>query len=219
MLPLVVAGSGTKKVSIVISKSNYIIFWNRNVYFLRTGRSQNPENKSVQFFIYPRLCSMQYPSCENPSIQVTNGSNQSLNSGRCALLWLANHKTSKMTAFCRYLHYRHSSHNPEFHNVNCRLCGAIHSVDRACISVLSQVIHNVNKRKTVWTNLIFFVSYGDRILTTLGSHCFSRLLFRSLSECPANRNIIFRLYRFSFHNPIKSRLVRGCLYLPPPHNL
>ena len=42
------------------------------------------------------------------------------------------------------------------------------------------------------------MSYVDRILTILGSHCFSRLLLRSLSECPANRNIIFRLYRFSF---------------------
>ena len=39
-------------------------------------------------------------------------------------------------------------------------------------------------------------------------------LFRGLSECPANRNIIFRLYRFSFHKPIKSRLARGRLYLP-----
>ena len=39
-------------------------------------------------------------------------------------------------------------------------------------------------------------------------------LFRGLSECPASRNIIFRLYRFSFHKPIKSRLVRGRLYLP-----
>ena len=28
----------------------------------------------------------------------------------------------------------------EFHNVNCRFSGAIHNVDRACISVLSQVI-------------------------------------------------------------------------------
>ena len=37
----------------------------------------------------------------------------------------------------------------EFHNVNRRFCGAIHNVDRACISVLSQVIHNVNERKTV----------------------------------------------------------------------
>ena len=62
-----------------------IVFWNRNVCFLRTGRSQNPENKSVLFFIKPRLCGMQYPDCENPSIQVTSGSNQSLNSGRCAL--------------------------------------------------------------------------------------------------------------------------------------
>ena len=88
-----------------------IVFWNRNVCFLRTGRSQNPENNSVLFFICPRLCGMQYPGCENPSIQVTNGSNQSLNSGRCALLWLANHKTSRMTAFCRYLFCRHSSHN------------------------------------------------------------------------------------------------------------
>ena len=39
-------------------------------------------------------------------------------------------------------------------------------------------------------------------------------LFRGLSECPANRNIIFRLYRFSFHKPIRSRLARGRLYLP-----
>nr|DAW08764.1 MAG TPA: hypothetical protein [Caudoviricetes sp.] len=34
------------------------------------------------------------------------------------------------------------------------------------------------------------------------------------TKCPANRNIIFRLYRFSFYKPIKSRLVRGRLYLP-----
>ena len=56
------------------------------------------------------------------------------------------------------------SHNPEFHNVNCRSCGAIHNVDRACISVLSQVIHNVNERKTVQTNMISFVSHGDKTL-------------------------------------------------------
>ena len=60
--------------------------------------------------------------------------------------------------------FRHSSYNSEFHNVNCRLCGAIHSVDRACISVLSQVIHNVNERKTVQTNMISFVSHGVGIL-------------------------------------------------------
>ena len=65
------------------------------------------------------------------------------------------------------LSYRHSSHNREFHNVNCRFCGAIHSVDWACISVLSQVIHNVNERKTVQTNMISFVSHGAGILTIM----------------------------------------------------
>ena len=119
-----------------------------------------------------------------------------------------------MTAFSRHCLYRNSSHNREFHNVNCRFCGAIHSVNWACISVLSQVIHSVNERKTVWTNIIFFVSYVDRILTILGSHCFSRLLLRSLSECPANRNIIFRLYRFSFSLHIKFWLVRGAYICP-----
>ena len=59
--------------------------------------------------------------------------------------------------------------NREFHNVNCRFCGAVHSVNWTCISVLSQVIHNVNERKTVQTNMISFVSHGDRILTILGS--------------------------------------------------
>ena len=44
--------------------------------------------------------------------------------------------------------------------------------------------------------------------------CFIKFLLRSPAECPASRNIIFRLYRFSFHKPIKSRLVRGRLYLP-----
>ena len=33
--------------------------------------------------------------------------------------------------------------NREFHNVNGRFCGAIHNVDRTCISVLSQVIYTV----------------------------------------------------------------------------
>ena len=66
-----------------------------------------------------------------------------------------------------YLFYRHSSHNREFHNVNCRFCGAIHNVDRACISVLSQVIHSVNERKTVQTNMISFVSHGAGILKIL----------------------------------------------------
>ena len=75
-----------------------------------------------------------------------------------------NHKTLKMTAFCRHLLYRHSSHNREFYNVNYRFCGAIHDVDWANISVLSQVIHSVNERKTVQTNMISFVSHGDKTL-------------------------------------------------------
>ena len=102
----------------------------------------------------------------------------------------------------------------EFHNVNYRFCGAIHDVDWANISVLSQVIRNVNERKTVQTNMISFVSHGAGVLKILWSLCFTKFLLRSPAECPANRNIIFRLYRFSFHKPIKSRLVRGRLYLP-----
>ena len=126
-----------------------------------------------------------------------------------------NHKTLKMTAFSRHLLYRHSTHNREFHNVNCRFCGAIHSVNWACISVLSQVIHSVNKRKTVQTNMISFVSHGAGLLIkNFVKLCFTKFLIRSPAECLANRNIIFRLYRFSFHKPIKSRLVRGRLYLP-----
>ena len=42
-----------------------------------------------------------------------------------------NHKTLKMTAFSRFLLYRHSFHNREFHNVNCRFCGTVHSVNWA----------------------------------------------------------------------------------------
>ena len=103
--------------------------------------------------------------------------------------------------------------NPEFHNVNSKFCGAIHSVNWANISVLSQVIRNVNERKTVQTNIISFVSHGTGILK-ICEPLLHKFLLRSPAECPANRNIIFRLYRFSFHKPIKSRLVRGRLYLP-----
>ena len=69
-----------------------------------------------------------------------------------------------MTAFNRPLLYRNLSHNREFHNVNCTFCGAIHDVNWANISVLSQVIHGVNERKTVQTNMISFVSHGDKTL-------------------------------------------------------
>ena len=65
--------------------------------------------------------------------------------------------------------------NREFHNVNCRFCGAIHSVDWACISVLSQGNRKVNKRKTVQTNIIFFVSYEDGILKILESLLLSNI--------------------------------------------
>ena len=82
-------------------------------------------------------------------------------------LSLANRKALRMTEFSRHLLYRHSSHNREFHNVNCRFCGAIHDVDWANISVLSQVIHSVNERKTVQTNIISFVSHGAGILTIM----------------------------------------------------
>ena len=54
-----------------------------------------------------------------------------------------------------------------FIRVNCRFCGALHSVNWADISVLSQVIRNVNERKTVQTNMISFVSHGAGILTIM----------------------------------------------------
>ena len=126
-----------------------IVFWNRNVCFLRTGRSQNPENKSVLFFIEPRLCSMQYPSCENPLIHIASGRTQRWNSGKCALY----HR--RITRHWKRLHFVVTSFIGTYPiTVSSitqigRFCGAIHSVDWACISVLSQVIRNVNERKTV----------------------------------------------------------------------
>ena len=108
---------------------------------------------------------MQYPSCENPAIQNTSGRIQSLNSERCALY---NRRIIRYrTSWILPLPNRHSAHNREFHNVNCRFCGAIHNVDWANISVLSQVIHSVNERKTVQTNMISFVSHGAGILTIM----------------------------------------------------
>ena len=112
-----------------------------------------------------------------------------------------NRKALRMIEFSRHLLYRHSSHNREFHNVNCRFCGAIHDVDWANISVLLQVIHSVNERKTVQTNMISFVSHGDKTL-------------QRLVGMPSEQEHHICLYRFSFHKPIKSRLARGRLYLP-----
>ena len=92
-----------------------------------------------------------------------------------------------MTEFSRHLLYRHSSHNREFHNVNCRFCGAIHDVDRACISVLSQGNRKVNKRKTVQTNIIFFVSYEDGILKILESLLLSNIFAQKPSGMPGEQ--------------------------------
>ena len=104
---------------------------------------------------------------KNPSIQVTSGRTQRWNSGRCALYHRQITRHWKWLYFVATFLYRHSSNNREFHNVNCRFCGAIHNVDWANISVLSQVIHSVNERKTVQTNMISFVSHGDKTLQRL----------------------------------------------------
>ena len=86
---------------------------------------------------------------KNPSIQVTSGRSQRWNFGRCALYhW-------RIARHWEWLHLVDTSFigtHPiprEFHNVNYRFCGTIHNVDRANISALSQVICNVNERKTV----------------------------------------------------------------------
>ena len=86
---------------------------------------------------------------KNPSIQVTSGRTQRWNSGRCALYHRQITRHWKWLYFVATFLYRHSSNNREFHNVNCRFCGASHSVNWANISDLSQVIHSVNERKTV----------------------------------------------------------------------
>ena len=112
------------------------------------------------------------------------------------------------------LSHRHSSHNREFHNVNCRFCGAIHDVDRACISVLSQVIHSVNERKTVQTNMISFVSHGAGILTIMEASAEHDCCSEAQRNARRTGTSYFVCTVFLFHKPIKSRLVRGRLYLP-----
>ena len=77
---------------------------------------------------------------KNPLIHVMSGSKQTLNSGKCALYHRRITRHWKRLHFVVTSLYRHSSYNREFHNVICRFCGAIHDVDRACISVLSQVV-------------------------------------------------------------------------------
>ena len=134
-LPLVVAGSAPK-----ILKTNQFYF----LFILDCAACNIPVVKIRQFML----------RAAEPKDETPGG----------VPLSSMNHKSLKMTAFSRFLLYRHSSHNREFHNVNCRFCGAVHSVNWACISVLSQVIRNVNERKTVQTNMISFVSHGAGIL-------------------------------------------------------
>ena len=102
----------------------------------------------------------------------------------------------------------------EFHNVNGRFCGAIHNVDWANISVLSQVIHNVNERKTVQTNMISFVSHGAGILTIMEASAEHDCCSEAQRNARRAGTSYFVCTVFSFHKPIKSRLARGRLYLP-----
>ena len=96
------------------------------------------------------------------------------------------------------------------HNVNCRFCGAIHSVNWAYISVLSQVIHSVNERKTVQTNMISFVSHGAGILTIMEASAEHDCCSEAQRNARRTRTSCFVCTVFLFHYII----VRGRLYLP-----
>ena len=61
---LSLAAAGTKKASIVISKSNYIVFLNRNICFLEGNHPKILKNKSVLFLFIKGCAKMQYPSCD-----------------------------------------------------------------------------------------------------------------------------------------------------------
>ena len=129
-----------------------------------TTSGSAPENKQFYFlFVQDCVACNDLSLCKsvNPDYERQN---PKMKLREVCPLSLANRKALRMTEFSRHLLYRHSSHNREFHNINCRFFGAIHDVDWACINVLSQVIRNVNERKTVQTNIIFFVSYGDKTL-------------------------------------------------------
>ena len=77
--------------------------------------------------------------------------------------------------------------NREFHNVNCRFCGAIHDVDWANISVLSQVrILYVNEKEKRYKRNIMFLFAGH----------FDKPLKSLISIAHKENNIC--LYRFSF---------------------
>ena len=86
---------------------------------------------------------------KNPSIQATSGRNQRLNFERYAPY------NRRITRHWKRLHFVVTSfigtHPITVSSITQigRFCGAIHSVDWACINVLSQVIRNVNERKTI----------------------------------------------------------------------
>ena len=117
----------------------------------------------MKFYLYKEPDNFQFEEVNTLDIEKTKSYYNQIRSGDLCDC-CRNYSTWIWLNFVVTSLYRHSSHNREFHNVNCRFCGAIHNVDWACISVLSQVIHNVNERKTVQTNMISFVSHGAGIL-------------------------------------------------------
>ena len=120
----------------------------------------------MKFYLYKEPDNFQFEEVNTLDIEKTKSYYNQIRSGDLCDC-CRNYSTWIWLNFVVTSLYRHSSHNGEFHNVNCRFCGAIHDVDRACISVLSQVIHSVNERKTVQTNMISFVSHGDKTLQRL----------------------------------------------------
>ncbi|WP_215679654.1 hypothetical protein, partial [Roseburia inulinivorans] len=58
--------------------------------------------------------------------------------------------------------------------------------------------HNVNERKNGADKYDFLREPWSWDSKNFVKLCFIKFLLRSPAECPANRNIIFRLYRFSF---------------------
>ena len=110
--------------------------------------------------------------------------------------------------------HRRPSHNREFHNVNCRFSGAIHDVDRACISVLSQVvILYVMKKKNgtdeIWCSCSPGIPLGfwPKILWNRG---FTKFLEPQLH---GSRRKSYLSAPFFFHLRCEW-LVKGRLYMP-----
>ena len=77
----------------------------------------------------------------------------------------------------------------------------LRSIDWACISVLSQVIHNVTERKKVQTNMISFVSHGAGILTIMEASA----EHLSLIHISPSATTVFR-HADIFHDPVEIML-------------